>query len=154
MTGEMTAQKFKEIFQRLSHPFPAVLIDRVQEVEKSMRIRTTKAVSANEFFLAGHFPGNPIMPGVLTLEGLTQSALLLIDESHHRGKLTVFLERVDRVRFKKAIIPGDRAEFSVAVTKKEEGRWRCHGTVEVNRETVAEADMIFKVEFREVGFEI
>ncbi len=150
----MTAQQFMEVFQRLSYPFPAVLIDRVEEVEKEVKIRTTKAVTANDFFLAGHFPGEPIMPGVLTLEGLTQSALLLIDESHHRGKLTVFLERVDRVRFKKAIIPGDRAEFSVTVTQKEEGRWKCHGKVEVNRETAAEADLILKVDLREVGFEL
>ncbi len=150
----MDRRRFEEIFQRLSYPFPMVIIDGVEELEREKSIRTRKGVSANEFFLAGHFPGEPIMPGVLTLEGLIQSALVLIDESHPRGRLEVFLERVDRVRFKRAILPGDRLIFSVTVTGKEEGRWKLNGKAKINDETAAEADMVMKVDLREVGFDI
>lgn len=146
--------KLEEIFQRLAYPFPTLIIDRVEEVERGKVLRATKWVSANEFFLAGHFPGEPIMPGVLTLEGLIQCALLLIHESFDRGILKAFLQRVDRVRFKRAILPGDRVEFSVTVTAQEEKRWKFSGRAKVGEETAAEADLHIQLDFREVGFEI
>ncbi len=130
------------------------MIDRIEEVEREKKIRAVKWVTVNEFFLAGHFPGEPILPGVLTLEGLVQSALLLVTESFSRGRLRCSLEKVDRARFKRAIVPGDRLEFMVQLTAKEGELWKLKGQAKVNGETAAEANLVLKVIFREVGFEI
>jgi 3-hydroxyacyl-[acyl-carrier-protein] dehydratase len=140
--------------QRLSHPFPLLMVDRMEGVEKEKSIQTIKWVTANEFYLAGHFPGEPILPGVLTLEGLVQSAIFLVAESFARGRLRCFLEKVDRVRFKKAIVPGDRVDFSVQLTGKEREFWKFKGQARVGEDTAAEANIILRVNFREVGFEV
>jgi len=129
-------------------------IDRVKEVEKGKRIVASKWVSANEFYLAGHFPGQPILPGVLTLEGMIQSALLLLEASFSRGVVTGSLQKVDRVRFKRAILPGDRVDFLVTLTAQEENLWKFKGKAQVGEETAAEADLHVKVDVREVGFDL
>lgn len=131
-----------------------VVIDRVEELERGERIKGSKLITADEFYLTGHFPGEPIVPGVLTLEGMVQSALILVAESHSRGRLHCSLDRVDRVKFKRAIVPGDRVEFLVRVTAKEEGFWKFKGQAQVGGETAAEADLSLKVALQEVGFEL
>jgi 3-hydroxyacyl-[acyl-carrier-protein] dehydratase len=144
----------EELLQRLSHPFPILMVDRLEGVEKEKNIHTVKWVTANEFYLGGHFPGEPILPGVLTLEGLVQSALFLTAESYSHGRLSCSLEKVDRVRFKRGIVPGDRVEFLVQVSGKAGELWKFKGQAQVGGETAAEANIILKVNFREVGFEI
>ncbi len=130
------------------------MVDRLEAVEKEKNIRAVKWVTANEFYLAGHFPGEPILPGVMTLEGLVQSAIFLAAETYARGRLRCFLEKVDRVRFKRAIVPGDRVDFLVQVAGKEGELWKFKGQAQVAGETAAEANIILRVNFREVGFEI
>jgi 3-hydroxyacyl-[acyl-carrier-protein] dehydratase len=147
-------KEWEDLFHRLSHPFPLLLIDRVEEVEREREIKAVKWVTAGEFYLAGHFPGEPILPGVMTLEGLIQSALLLVAHSFSRGRLRCSLERVDRVRFKRAIVPGDRVDFLVQFMAKEDECWKFKGQAQVAGETAAEAHWVLKVNFREVGFEI
>jgi 3-hydroxyacyl-[acyl-carrier-protein] dehydratase len=152
--GWVERGKWEELFHRLSHPFPTVVIDRVEEVEREKRIKAVKWITTDEFYLAGHFPGNPIMPGVLTLEGMVQSALILVEAENPRGKVSVSVEKVDRVRFKRAIVPGDRVEFLVHLAGKEGDLWIFKGKAEVDGETAAEANLILKVGVREVGFEL
>ena len=147
-------KRWEELLQRLSHPFPILMVDRLEGTEKEKSIHGVKWVTANEFYLAGHFPGEPILPGVLTLEGLVQSAIFLVAESFARGRLRCSLERVDRVRFKKAIVPGDRVDFSVQLTGKEGELWKFKGQARVGEETAAEAIIVLRVNFREVGFEV
>ncbi len=147
-------KRWEELFHRLSHPFPALMIDRVEEVEPEKKVKAVKWVTANEFYLAGHFPGEPILPGVLTLEGLVQSSLLLVAECFSRGRLSCSLEKLDRVRFKRAIVPGDRVEFTVQLTAREGESWKFKGQAQVRGEMAAEASLVLKVNFREVGFEI
>jgi 3-hydroxyacyl-[acyl-carrier-protein] dehydratase len=130
------------------------MLDRVEAVEGEKEIKTVKWVTADEFYLAGHFPGDPILPGVMTLEGLVQGAILLIIESHPRGRISCSLQKVDRVRFKKAIVPGDRVDFSVQLTAKENDLWKFKGQARVHKEMAAEANLVLRVHFREVGFEI
>jgi len=144
----------EDLFHRLSHPFPTVVIDRVTEVEGGKRAKAVKRITANESYLAGHFPGEPIVPGVLTLEGIIQSALVLVEESHSRGKLICSLEKVDRVRFKRAIVPGDLVEFLVDLTNREGDLWVFKGRARVGEETAAEANLVLKVVVRDVGFEL
>jgi len=130
------------------------VIDRVEELEREKRIKAVKWVTADEIYLSGHFPGEPIMPGVLTLEGLVQSALIFLGESFTRGKIRVSLEKVERLRFKRAVLPGDRLDFLVSLTGKEGNRWKFKGKAQVGAEVAAEADVILKVDVREVGFEL
>ena len=130
------------------------MIDRVEELERDQRIKAVKWVSANEFYLAGHFPGDPILPGVLTVEAFVQSALLLVAGSFTRGRLRCSLESVDRVRFRRAIVPGDRVDFLVQLAAREDERWKFKAQAQVGGETAAEANLVLKVNFREVGFEI
>ncbi len=147
-------KQWEELFHRLSHPFPILMIDRVEEVERKKKIKVVKWVTGNEFYLTGHFPGEPILPGVLTLEGLVQGALLLVAESFNRGRLQCSLEKVDRVRFKRAIVPGDRVDFMVEQTGQEGDLWKFKGRAQVGDETAAEANLILKINFHDVGFEI
>jgi 3-hydroxyacyl-[acyl-carrier-protein] dehydratase len=76
------------LFHRFSYPFSTLAVDRVEEVEREKKIKAVKWITANEIYLAGHFPGEPIMPGVMTLEGMVQSALILVGESHSRGTIS------------------------------------------------------------------
>ncbi|MFH1756819.1 MAG: 3-hydroxyacyl-ACP dehydratase FabZ [Pseudomonadota bacterium] len=142
------------MFLRFGHPFPTVVIDRVEELEREKRIKAVKWVTADELYLSGHFPGEPIMPGVLTLEGLIQSALIFLEESFTRGNIRISLEKVERLRFKRAVLPGDRLDFLVSLTGKEGNLWKFKGKAQVGAEVAAEADVILKVDVREVGFEL
>jgi 3-hydroxyacyl-[acyl-carrier-protein] dehydratase len=147
-------KRWEDLFHRVSYPFPLLMIERLEELEREKKIRTAKWVTANDFCLAGHFPGEPILPGVLTLEGLVQSAILLVAETFSRGRLRCALEKVDRVRFKRAIVPGDRVEFSVQLAAREGERWKFKGQAQVGPDTAAEANLVLHVNYREVGFEI
>ena len=147
-------KKWEDLFHRFSYPFPGLLVDRVEEVEREKKIKALKWITANEIYLAGHFPGEPIMPGVMTLEGMVQSALILVGESLNRGNISVSLHKVDRVRFKRAIMPGDRVEFVVSLAGKEGDMWTFKGKTQVGEETAAEATLFLKVVVREVGFEL
>ena len=144
----------EETLQCVFHPYPLLMVDRVEGFEKEKSIRAVKWITTDEFYLAGHFPGEPILPGVLTLEGMVQSAIFLAAESYARGRLRCSLEKVDRVRFKRAIVPGDRVDFLVQVTGREGELWKFKGQAQVAGETGAEANMVLRVIFREVGFEI
>ena len=94
------------------------------------------------------------MPGVMTLEGMIQSALLLIDELYSRGKVTGSLEKIDRLKFKKPVVPGDRVEFQVQLISQENHLYKFKGKALVEGALAAEADFTLKASIREVGFEI
>jgi len=152
--GWIERKKWEEVLRRLGYPFATVVIDRVEELEREKRIKAVKWITANEIYLSGHFPGDPIMPGVLTLEGLVQSAIFFLAESFNRGKIRVSLEKVERLRFKRAVLPGDRLDFLVSLTGKEGNLWKFKGKAQVGAEVAADADVILKVDVWEVGFEL
>lgn len=150
--GEL--KRREELFNNLGHPFPILLFDEVIDLVRGESIKTSKLVTANEFYLPGHFPSNPIVPGVLTLEGLIQSSIFLVAETFNRGKLECSLQKVARVRFKRPIYPGDRIEFLVQVVKREDNQWHFRSQAQIDQENAAEAQFSLQVNFREVGFEI
>lgn len=105
-----------QIQRILPHRFPFLLIDRVLEVERKKRILALKNVSVNEPFFSGHFPGQPIMPGVLIVEAMAQAggALLLTEVPDRHGKLMVFTG-IERAKFRRPVVPGDQLRIEVEV---------------------------------------
>jgi 3-hydroxyacyl-[acyl-carrier-protein] dehydratase len=106
-----------DILKILPHRYPLLLIDRVLELKRKERIVAIKNVTINEPFFNGHFPGLPIMPGVLIVEAIAQAggALLLTEVEDHRDKVMVFTG-IDRAKFRKPVSPGDQLRLEVAVT--------------------------------------
>jgi 3-hydroxyacyl-[acyl-carrier-protein] dehydratase len=130
-----------DIMRILPHRFPFLLIDRVLELEPGKRAVAIKQVTANEPHFTGHFPGRPIMPGVLMVEALAQTAgvaVLALEE--HRGKLGLFAG-IDDCRFKRMVLPGDTLRLEVTVEKLRGMFGRVGATATVDGETAVEATL-------------
>ena len=127
----------------LPHRFPFLLVDRIVELVPRERIVGIKQVSINEPFFQGHFPGAPVMPGVLIVEAMAQCAAVLIlrDIPNREEKLFLF-GGVDKARFRKPVVPGDQLRFECEVIQKRSNSVKIHGTATVNGELVAEAEML------------
>jgi 3-hydroxyacyl-[acyl-carrier-protein] dehydratase len=130
----------KEIQAILPHRYPFLLLDRVVEIERRKKIVALKNVTANEPFFVGHFPGEPLMPGVLLVEAMAQAgATLLLFELENRDEKLVVFTGIERARFRRPVVPGDqlRIEVTVLVWKRSVGRMA--GEVFVDGKRVAEA---------------
>ena len=129
----------------LPHRPPFLLVDRVIAFEKDTSLTALKGVTMNEPFFAGHFPGHPVMPGVLVLEALAQAAGLLaclsLPPEQVQSKVT-YLMGIDGARFRKPVVPGDRLELRVVVTKHKGAVWKQLGTALVDGQVVAEAEFM------------
>ena len=134
---------YHEIAALLPHRFPFQFIDRVLEFEDGVRIVGLKNVSINEPFFRGHFPEQPLMPGVLICEALAQAGALLV----HRSTDGVGLGRVcvlaglDRTRFRRPVLPGDQLHLEVILLKRHRPLWKMRGTARVDGQVAAEADL-------------
>jgi 3-hydroxyacyl-[acyl-carrier-protein] dehydratase len=128
----------------LPHRYPFLLVDRVVSMEKMKKLVAIKCVTVNEPFFAGHFPGHPVMPGVLILEALAQAAALLAKGSmiEEPGDKVTYLMAIDNARFRKPVFPGDRIELHVEVVKRKGAIWKEKGTAIVDGEVVAEAEFM------------
>ena len=135
-----------EAIQKLiPHRPPFLLVDRVVALEPNRRIVAWKSVTMNEPFFQGHFPGAPVMPGVLILEALAQAAAVLavksISEEEARSKLT-YLMAIDGARFRKPVVPGDRLELKVEIVKQKGPVWKQQAVASVDGQRVAECDLM------------
>jgi 3-hydroxyacyl-[acyl-carrier-protein] dehydratase len=133
----------KDILNILPHRYPFLLIDRVLEVEPGLRIVARKNVTYNEEYFVGHFPGEPVMPGVIQLEFLAQAAgvmLLLLPE--HAGQLA-FFAGIEKVRFRKPVVPGDTLTGEVTVLRKRATMAWVEAKASVDGVVVCEAEMSF-----------
>jgi 3-hydroxyacyl-[acyl-carrier-protein] dehydratase len=128
----------------LPHRYPFLLVDRVLSLEPMKKLVAVKCVTVNEPFFAGHFPGHPVMPGVLILEALAQAAGLLAKGSmlEETGDKVTYLMAIDNARFRKPVVPGDRIELHVEVVKRKGDIWKEKGVAKVDGETVAEAEFM------------
>lgn len=128
----------------LPHRPPFLLVDRVVEFEANRRLVGWKGVTMNEPFFPGHFPGHPVMPGVLILEALAQAGALLAIMSigpSAADKIT-YLMGIDGAKFRKPVVPGDRLELHVEVTKQKGSVWKEIGKAIVDGQVVAEAEFL------------
>jgi 3-hydroxyacyl-[acyl-carrier-protein] dehydratase len=135
--------KYKEITEILPHRYPFLLVDRVVEVEPGKRVKAYKNVSANEEFFNGHFPGMPVMPGVLQIEALAQtSAFLTASLDGFDPKTQVaFLMSIDGVKFRRLVEPGDRLDLEVELLQSRRGIIKVMGKSSVDGERACEAEI-------------
>ena len=137
----MTAQ---EVMNVIPNRFPMFFVDRVEELDLEERIVATKNVAANESYFQGHFPGNPIMPGVLQIETMAQvGSIPLLMSPNFEGKIA-FLAAVDKVKFRRNVVPGDVLTITVEIVKLKSVMGIGQGTItNQNGEKVSEAKMTF-----------
>ncbi len=131
--------------QYLPHRYPFLLIDRVLDMEVGRSITAIKNVSINEPFFPGHFPGLPVMPGVLILEAMAQAAALLSfkTENYTPSEIgIVYFAGIDGARFKKPVVPGDQMLIKIEILRRMRGIWKYKGQVEVEGALVAEAELM------------
>ncbi len=123
------------ILKKLPHRYPFLLVDRVIEFEKDVRIKALKNVTINEPFFVGHFPNRPVMPGVLMLEALAQTAALLSFESMGQEpdeNTVVYFLGIDGARFKRVVVPGDQLILEASILRVKSGifKYKTRGTVD------------------------
>jgi beta-hydroxyacyl-ACP dehydratase FabZ len=132
-----------EIMKILPHRYPFLLVDRILEVEPGKRIVGIKNVTFNEEFFQGHFPGNPVMPGVLIVEAMAQVAAIalhgIIPDQEHK---TLYLSAVDRCKFRRAVVPGDQLRIEAEVLALKARVCKCRAVATVGGQICAEADML------------
>ncbi|MFT4001874.1 MAG: 3-hydroxyacyl-ACP dehydratase FabZ [Rhizobium sp.] len=130
-----------EIMKLLPHRYPFLMVDRIIEIDSDNSAIGIKNVTANEPQFMGHFPGSPIMPGVLLIEGMAQTAGAICARKDGIGGNLVYFMTIDNARFRKPVVPGDRVEFHVVKLKQRGTIWKFHCDAKVDGSLVAEADI-------------
>ncbi|MGY3772946.1 3-hydroxyacyl-ACP dehydratase FabZ [Tetragenococcus solitarius] len=138
----MNIQEIKEI---IPHRFPMLLIDRIEELEEGKRIVAKKNVTVNEPFFQGHFPHEPVMPGVLIVEAMAQAgAVSLLSLEQFRGK-TAYFGGIDKAKFRQKVTPGDTLMLEVELLKVKASAGIGKGVARVDGKKVAEAELTFMI---------
>ncbi len=133
----------RKILDLLPHRYPFLLVDRIVEVEGQRRIVGIKNVSINEPFFQGHFPGHPIMPGVLIIEAMAQTGgVLLLEAIPDRAAKVVYFMGLDNVRFRRPVTPGDQLRMEVEMIQFRGKVARMKGVATVNGQVATEAEML------------
>ena len=135
----------QEILKQLPHRYPFLLVDRVLALESNTRIKAIKNVTFNEPFFTGHFPGRPVMPGVLILEALAQAAGLLafdaMGQVPDENNIYYFVG-IDSARFKRPVVPGDQLALEITIDRVRGGIWKFNAVASVDGEVAAEAQLM------------
>ena len=132
----------EEIMQILPHREPFLFVDRILHLEQGKRAIGIKNVTINDYFFRGHFPGKPVMPGVLILEAMAQvGGVMLLSQKENRGKIAFFMS-IDNAKFRKVVVPGDQLVFEVTAVKIKSKTGQVQGKATVNGQIVAEADFV------------
>ncbi|NLO89884.1 MAG: 3-hydroxyacyl-ACP dehydratase FabZ [Clostridia bacterium] len=136
----------EEIMQIIPHRYPFLLVDKVIELEEGKRVVGIKNVTINEPFFQGHFPGRPVMPGVLIIEAMAQvGAVGILKMPEYKEKLALFAG-IDKARFRRQIVPGDQLRIEVEVVKLKGKVGKCEAKAYVGEELACEAQLMFAVE--------
>ena len=134
-----------EILKKLPHRYPILLVDRVLELEKGVRIKALKNVTINEPFFTGHFPHRPVMPGVMMLEAMAQAAALLAFETLGvvpDDKTVYYFAGIDAARFKRPVEPGDQLVMDVSLDRMKAGIFKFKGVARVDGNLACEAELM------------
>lgn len=139
----MEIVEVNEIMKRIPHRYPFLLVDRVLELEPGKRGVGIKNVTVNEPFFQGHFPGIPIMPGVLIIEAMAQlGAVIVLGMPENQGKLALFAG-IDKVRFRRQVVPGDQLRLEVEMTRLRGSIGKGKGRAFVDGELAVEGEIMF-----------
>lgn len=141
-----------QILEHLPHRYPFLLVDRVLECTPGERILALKNVTINEPFFVGHFPRHPVMPGVLIVEALAQTAALLSFqsmESKPDSNSVYYFVGIDGARFKRPVVPGDQLQMEVTFQRQMRGIWKFSGVARVDGQVASEAELMCTV--RNIG---
>lgn len=142
MDAQQGGLDIRGILAILPHRYPFLLVDRIVAMEEGRKVVGIKNVTFNEPFFQGHFPGNPVMPGVLIVEAMAQvGAVLLLRGVPDRERKLVYFAGIDRARFRRPVVPGDQVRFEVQVLKLRSRSARLRGEAFVDGALVAEAEL-------------
>lgn len=138
---------YEDIAEILPHRYPFLLVDRITELEPGKRVVGIKNVTFNEPFFQGHFPGNPIMPGVLIIEAMAQTGgvmarLSMPEVMGKEGSGAIFFMSLDKVKFRKPVIPGDQLIFKLEALRSGSRVWKMAGKAFVGDDLVAQAELV------------
>jgi 3-hydroxyacyl-[acyl-carrier-protein] dehydratase len=145
----MAEMDINDVLAHLPQRYPVLMVDRVREFEANKRLVALKNVSANEPYFQGHFPGRPIMPGVLILEAMAQAAGILVFRSQGSrpdSNSVYYYVGIDNARFKKPVIPGDQLEIEVLFERQLRTIYKFSCIARVSGEAVAEATILCAVQ--------
>jgi 3-hydroxyacyl-[acyl-carrier-protein] dehydratase len=144
----MTSMDIHQILEYLPHRYPILLVDRVLDVVPGERITALKNVSMNEPFFPGHYPHHPVMPGVLVVEAMAQTAAILSFKTmggKPDDKSVYYFVGIDGARFKRPVSPGDQLIMEVSITANKRGMWKFAGQAKVDGQVACEAELICTV---------
>jgi 3-hydroxyacyl-[acyl-carrier-protein] dehydratase len=150
----MTSLDIHQILEHLPHRYPMLLVDRVLEMEPGKNIKALKNVTINEPFFPGHYPHSPVMPGVLVVEAMAQTAAILtfitMNAKPDPDSVYYFVG-IDRARFKKPVMPGDQMILEVELTRSMRGMWKYAAKATVDGALCAEAELMTSYRINALG---
>lgn len=140
----------KELQELLPHRYPFLLVDRIVAMEPGVKATGLKNVTINEQFFQGHFPDQPIMPGVLMIEALAQVAGVLAYRSGASPGKSVYFMSIEKAKFRKPVVPGDQLKLEVTIVQHRGNVWKFSGSAVVEEKVAAEAEFTAMVTDREI----
>ncbi|MFS8038024.1 3-hydroxyacyl-ACP dehydratase FabZ [Xanthobacter sp. AM11] len=136
----LASADIQKVLSCLPHRYPILMVDRVEQIDGDLSCVGIKNVTANEPHFLGHFPGNPVMPGVLIIEGMAQTAgvVCVLGKSQEKPSLVYFMT-IDEAKFRRPVVPGDVLEYHMTRLNRRRNMWWYRGEAKVRGELVAEA---------------
>jgi 3-hydroxyacyl-[acyl-carrier-protein] dehydratase len=135
----------RKIFERLPHRYPMLLVDRILEFEPMVRVRGYKNITYNEQIFAGHFPNNPVLPGVYMIEALAQLGGAMILEPGEFSRKTPYLAGIDKAKFRRPVIPGDRLDMEVTMLRHKRNIGWVSAEATVAGQFACSAELMFSI---------
>ena len=149
-TPQNVSMDIQRILRLLPHRYPFLLVDKIIEFTPGVSLTGIKNVTINEPFFQGHFPGHPIMPGVLIIEGMAQAGgIMLLNQMENPQNYVAYFASIDNVKFRKPVLPGDTLRYELKVLSLKKSLAKIHGETFVEGEKVAEGDFMAMIMERE-----